>query len=120
MKNSNHLTYIDLFSGAGGVGLGFDRAGYRCVGVVENDLQAGNTYSKNFLPPSTSLFRLGPEQGNIESLNKALLKDGLRENGVHDLDVLLGGPPCQGFSQAGRLLLSAAFGSSGHRVYAKR
>ena len=54
MRKNRTYTFIDLFAGAGGFSLGFTRAGFTCVGVVENDLRASETYKLNF-PQHASL-----------------------------------------------------------------
>ncbi|MCA9465742.1 MAG: DNA (cytosine-5-)-methyltransferase [Nitrospira sp.] len=103
MKENLHPTFLDLFAGAGGFSLGFERAGFRCIGAVENDLQAGKSYCQNFpRDPDGPLFQFGPVHGDVGKLDKAFLESGLIKNGVKDLDLLLGGPPCQGFSRVGR------------------
>ena len=79
------LTFIDLFSGAGGLGLGFRQAGFRSVWAVEVDSDAADTYELNFGHP---VFKGPIEQ--VEYLP------------VH-ADVLIGGPPCQGFSPLGKM-----------------
>jgi DNA (cytosine-5)-methyltransferase 1 len=96
-------TFIDLFAGAGGFSLGFTRAGFECVGVIENDRKASETYKANF--PGHALLplsHLGPIDGNILSLKQDDIKSALRKEGVREVDVLLAGPPCQGFSKIGR------------------
>ncbi len=83
-------TVIDLFSGAGGTGLGFQNAGFRILGAIELDPHAATTYERNLhvpvkrvdireLPPQVFRQELGLEPG--------------------DLDVVVGCPPCQGFSR---------------------
>lgn len=97
-KNPAH-TFIDLFAGAGGFSLGFNRAGFTCVGVVENDLRASETYKLNFPQhDSLPLSRLGPENGDI----LALTRQEIEGAGLPEIDVLLAAPPCQGFSKVGR------------------
>ena len=84
------LSTIDLFCGAGGITQGFHQAGYHCL--YANDLmpEAIDTFRQNH--PTTRA-----ECRPIEDVNAATLR---RSLGLHkgDLDVLVGGPPCQGFS----------------------
>jgi DNA (cytosine-5)-methyltransferase 1 len=84
---------ISLFCGAGGCSLGFEKAGYDVVFATDIDNAAISTYKKNF--PTT--------KAQVADINKIdfdkLLEDlGLK---VGELDFLIGGPPCQGFSTAG-------------------
>lgn len=82
------LRVLDLFCGAGGLTQGFDDAdGYRTVQAVEMDPVAAATYGANFGP---DIVRVGPIHG------------WLRESSVPEVDVVIGGPPCQGFSTLGR------------------
>lgn len=84
------LTAIDLFCGAGGLSEGFRQAGYTVVAGNDIDAAAGKTYEATH--PDAE-FILGPIQDvTVERLCKA---SGLRPG---DLDVLLGGPPCQAYS----------------------
>ena len=84
---------ISLFAGAGGCSLGFKQAGYQVLFATDIDSDAVATYQQNF--PETPC-----EQSDIRELTAPALleKAGLAEG---ELDVLLGGPPCQGFSSAG-------------------
>lgn len=83
---------ISLFCGAGGFCEGTRLAGWRTVAAVESDAQACLTHAANF--PEVALHR-----GDIATF----LADGddaaLRS--VGEIDVVYGGPPCQGFSQIG-------------------
>ncbi|MCE2404590.1 MAG: DNA cytosine methyltransferase [Dehalococcoidia bacterium] len=83
-------TAIDLFAGAGGLSTGFQQAGFDVVAANDSDPYAAATYRLNH--PST-LF-VG---GSIESITEAEFLGG---TGLHrgELDVLVGGPPCQAFS----------------------
>ena len=97
------FTYIDLFAGAGGFSLGFQRAGFKCVGAIEKSIRASETYSLNFPEHVASrLCRLGPELGDILSLRRNSVRTELQKCGIEELDVVVGGPPCQGFSRIGR------------------
>jgi DNA (cytosine-5)-methyltransferase 1 len=103
-KDSMH--FIDLFSGAGGFSLGFTRAGFKCAGAVEKDSCAGRTYIKNFPQHEGSPFsRLGPETGDILTIDQKLIDRAYVSSGLKEIDVLLAGPPCQGFSLVGRAKL---------------
>ena len=74
---------IDLFSGAGGLSLGLSCAGLRVIHAYDNWLPAVETYKARV-------------DKHIERTN---ICDGLS---LPDADVLVGGPPCQGFSSAGQ------------------
>jgi len=88
-------TVIDLFCGAGGLSKGFLDAKYKILAGVDFDDAALKTFEKNHNNAKAlklDLFNLK----NIQVLVKLL-----KQNKV-SLDVLIGGPPCQGFSLAGR------------------
>ena len=84
---------ISLFAGAGGCSLGFQQAGFNVWFATDIDRDAVDSYQRNFpeTPCEAADVRdLGPEA--------LLAKIGLCSG---ELDILLGGPPCQGFSSAG-------------------
>jgi DNA (cytosine-5)-methyltransferase 1 len=78
---------IALFCGAGGLSLGFKRAGFDIVFATDIDADAIQSYTTFF--PSARVQR-----SDIRSLDLSSLPS--------DIDILLGGPPCQGFSSAGQ------------------
>ena len=80
----------DLFAGAGGLSVGFHQQGFRSIFFNEIDPVASETYRANF--PDTAPF-IQP----IEELTAEQIRE---ESGLEDreLDVMVGGPPCQGFS----------------------
>ncbi|MGJ5040654.1 DNA cytosine methyltransferase [Bradyrhizobium sp. HKCCYLRH1062] len=83
---------ISLFCGAGGFCEGARMAGWKVVAAVESDAQACQTHAANF--PEVKLH-----EGDIAGFLKAR---GHREAiGAKPVDVVYGGPPCQGFSQIG-------------------
>ena len=88
-------TVLDLFCGAGGLSCGLEMTGFRVVGGVEADARACQTFLDNH--PRADAFR-GPV--DVRELTARTVWDatGLEPGG---LDVLVGGPPCQGFSMAG-------------------
>lgn len=87
------FTYIDLFSGAGGFSLGFDKAGFKNVFSVDREPEFCETYKFNF--PNHKLI-----QKDITKLTK---KEILNLVNNRKVDVIIGGPPCQGFSIAGNI-----------------
>lgn len=86
-------TAVSLFCGAGGCSLGFKQAGYEILYANDKDSAAIETYKNNF--PDTIC-----SNKDINSLDFNVV---LRDIGISagDLDILIGGPPCQGFSTAG-------------------
>lgn len=85
---------IDLFAGAGGLSLGAARAGFEVAAAVELDPFAVGTHTKNF--PSTA--HVSQDVGALSG-RRLLELAGLRTG---ELQGIIGGPPCQGFSSMGR------------------
>ena len=83
-------TVVDLFCGAGGMSEGFKMAGYRILLGIEKDPSAARTYKAN--NPDTALI-----VGDIQSVADKKI---LEKLGSKKIDVVIGGPPCQGFSMA--------------------
>lgn len=98
-------TYIDVFAGCGGLSLGLHRAGWRGLFAVEKDAFAFQTLSANFLSPG-SLFPFDwPDWlPKAPTTVEDLLRNHKEELALllGKVDMLAGGPPCQGFSSAGR------------------
>ena len=90
---SNQLTYIDLFSGSGGFSLGFDNKGFQNIFSIDIEPSFCETYKYNF--PNHNLIEKDICQLSDEEIK--YLKE------VDDVDVVIGGPPCQGFSLAGNI-----------------
>lgn len=84
---------IDLFAGVGGLSLGAARAGFRVAAAVELDSRAAEWHGRNF-PNSIHLLE------DVASLTGQRLL-GLAGVRSGELDGLIGGPPCQGFSDIG-------------------
>jgi DNA (cytosine-5)-methyltransferase 1 len=94
LEQSDAPTVIDLFSGAGGLSEGFVRAGFRLVSALDRDPVALKTLWLNH----TGLRRQNVRAGDVQD---ARPEDFRRMLGRRRLDVLIGAPPCQGFSRAG-------------------
>lgn len=128
---SENLTYIDLFAGAGGLSEGFIRNGFQPIAHVEMDRDACLTlktrlayhYLKQHKAAEVYIsylkkeitrdefYRAAPSELLNSVINEQISKgnlggifdsvDGLR--GKRDIDVIVGGPPCQAYSAIGRL-----------------
>jgi len=87
---------ISLFSGAGGLDLGVEAAGFRVTAAVEHDTDAALTMEKNFYHLASPVIRRDILQvPTREILQRAGLSQGQRS------DLLVGGPPCTPFSKSG-------------------
>lgn len=87
---------IDLFAGAGGLTWGFYKSGFKIVETIENWLPATLTYNKNF---KTNIIPL--------DITSEQVKNNLKK--YHNkIDLVIGGFPCQGFSLAGKRLVTDA------------
>ena len=86
-------TVIDLFAGAGGLSLGAARAGFKVAAAIENDEYAIETHRRNFPAAKHSDKDIAHLKGD-DLLELANLRKG-------DLTGMIGGPPCQGFSEMG-------------------
>ena len=94
-KQVSKFTVIDLFSGAGGLSKGFLDAGYDVVLGIDFDDSALKTFEKNH--GSAQALKL--DLFNLENIELIVEKFNTKHK---TLDVLVGGPPCQGFSLAGK------------------
>ena len=87
---------IDLFAGCGGLSCGFEKAGFKIVAAVEFDKMIANSYKHNH--KGTKVYA---EDIKIVDQNKYF--------SYRDADVIIGGPPCQGFSMAGARIRKNGF-----------
>lgn len=83
------LSAVDLFCGAGGISLGLQSAGFNVVCAADSSPIAMQTYRQNFSHPSICIDLVGCSAAEI------LRRAGVAEQRV---DLVVGGPPCQGFS----------------------
>ena len=105
--------FIDLFSGCGGLSLGFLQAGYRCLLAVDNDPKSVHCYNLNLKGNSDA----GAVLEDLSSFStKKDVKGFLERHGVDpsSCDVLIGGPPCQSFSVVGQNKIRALMESGGN------
>ncbi|MBY0346573.1 MAG: DNA (cytosine-5-)-methyltransferase, partial [Neisseriaceae bacterium] len=83
------MNCIDLFSGCGGMSLGFSKAGFKVVASIDNWDKAIEVYKANF-SHDCYLHDLSDENGTLKIINK------------YSANIIIGGPPCQDFSSAGK------------------
>lgn len=83
------MRVIDLFSGCGGMSLGFQKAGYEICSAFDHWKPAVNVYKKNFDHPIVEAD-LGSFDGDVSAFT------------LHRPEMIIGGPPCQDFSSAGK------------------
>lgn len=84
---------LDLFCGIGGLTLGLQRAGFTSVGGVDHWEDALATFSANLDVPSL--------RADLKEVELSEIETALKIN-RSDIDVVVGGPPCQGFSTVGK------------------
>ena len=96
-------TFIDLFGAPGGMSRGFQLSKkFRPLGMLDSFADGVETYRKNFpdVPEQNAVLGDASDAGIVKRFEKAT---GL---GPGDIDVIVGGPPCQGFSNVGRVKIS--------------
>ncbi|MFZ4713605.1 MAG: DNA cytosine methyltransferase [Bacteriovoracaceae bacterium] len=95
MTKTKKLNFIDLFSGCGGFSAGLEMAGHKCLLGVDFNKDAIETFKHNH--KHAEVF-----QGDIKKLSKDKLLQLLKGEKIQ---MVVGGPPCQGFSTVGRGLV---------------
>lgn len=92
-KGKRQPVGVDFFSGAGGLSLGFEDAGFKILYALEKDQYAAETYRRN---------RSSDTMVDVVDILNIKPGDILSKLGLDraDLDIIIGGPPCQGFSIA--------------------
>jgi DNA (cytosine-5)-methyltransferase 1 len=99
ITSNNRSEFISLFSGAGGLDLGLERAGWHCLYAADSDSDAVRTLRENQSPGFASSAIL--EQADVRDLTGAeiLGRIGRRKG---EVPLMAGGPPCQSWSSAGK------------------
>ena len=89
---NKELRVLDLFCGCGGLSAGFLDAGYSISHGIDNWKDAIETFKYNHKN----------SEGIVADLGTANIKELIKEHNIKSIDVVIGGPPCQGFSIAGK------------------
>jgi len=97
------LNFIDLFGVPGGMSLGFKLAGMRPVGALDIFESGIETYKENF-PEVKEENVVCADASTNNVIEKFKKKTCLKKR---DVDVIIGGPPCQGFSTIGRIKMAS-------------
>lgn len=84
-------TLVDLFCGCGGFGLGAELAGFHSLAAIDIDRTLQSAYKNNF--PNTKVIN--------SDISKITRKDWEKILGKTEIDGVIGGPPCQGYSRMG-------------------
>ncbi|MFY8003759.1 MAG: DNA cytosine methyltransferase, partial [Chitinophagaceae bacterium] len=103
ISKEHKSTYIDLFAGCGGLSLGLHNAGWKGLFAIEKSPDAFKTLKHNLIDKKKHFgWPTWLPQESIE-IDKAidLYKNELKKL-QGKVDLVAGGPPCQGFSMAGR------------------
>jgi DNA (cytosine-5)-methyltransferase 1 len=101
------LSFVDLFAGCGGISLGFSQAGLAGRFAIERDPMAFETLNANLLQRASSTPFAWPNwlERRAWDIDEVIQQHEAELSGLRgQVDVLAGGPPCQGFSFAGRRL----------------
>ena len=88
--NKKIYNVLDLFCGCGGISEGFRLAGFKIVGGIDFNEYATITFKHNF------------KKSKVHNVDIAKFPDEQIDEEYSDVDVIVGGPPCQGFSSANR------------------
>jgi DNA (cytosine-5)-methyltransferase 1 len=108
------MKYVDLFAGCGGLSLGVEKAGGQLVAAVEKSDMASRTFYHNAVGDMSDMRDWQDYIGQpletqlrkkvlVSELSKVLADENVMASlSAQELDLVVGGPPCQGFSLAGR------------------
>ena len=105
------FSFIDLFGVPGGMSLGFKMAGFKPLAVLDVFEDGLKTFESNF-PEVPQKNIVNADASSRDIVEKFREKTSLKTG---DVDVIIGGPPCQGFSNMGRVKI-AHLVKKGHRI----
>ncbi len=101
ISEGRRLTHIEMFAGAGGLGIGFEQEGFRTVLAADKDRNAARTYRINRPAiPESSIFTIDLAEVGLAEIRERL-GERSRQLNRGEVQVITAGIPCQGFSKAG-------------------
>ncbi|MBR3124652.1 MAG: DNA cytosine methyltransferase [Mogibacterium sp.] len=89
----NKPEVIDLFCGCGGLSLGFKMGGFSIIAGIDNNKAAINTFKNNFKSSKAIC-------ADILEIDERFINEKI--GNIKGVDLIIGGPPCQGFSNANK------------------
>ncbi len=90
MSKKKKYKVLDLFCGCGGISEGYSLAGFEIAGGIDFNENATKTFQHNF------------KKAKVHNIDITTFSNDQIADDYHDVDVIVGGPPCQGFSSANR------------------
>lgn len=112
-RNGSNLRVLDLFSGCGGLSLGFHKSGYSISANIELDKDAASSHAMNFHRDDSKFAQFAEAKDITKITADQLVSDlGLNDNKEMLIDVIIGGPPCQAFTRIGRAKLRETYKDS--------
>jgi DNA (cytosine-5)-methyltransferase 1 len=108
VRKTGQAGCLDLFSGCGGMSLGFYTAGFDLVGAVELDPLAARSHAINFFrdePENIIDLHAQPRDITLEEPEDLIAEFGGTGQPKEAVDIIVGGPPCQAFARVGRAKL---------------
>lgn len=107
IREGNAPRVLDLFSGCGGISLGFHAAGCAIAGAIELDEHAILSHAMNFHGEDSESLEVHSVPRDITQHEPADVLADLRIRGKFDrlIDIIVGGPPCQAYARVGRAKL---------------
>ncbi|BCN38414.1 hypothetical protein ALDI51_17330 [Alicycliphilus denitrificans] len=108
IQKGGEIRYMDMFAGCGGISLGFLTAGFTPVASIEMDPWAAKSHGANFGSRSAGGDKEAhhsPRDAVTETADTVFGDLGLKGATDQQIDVLVGGPPCQAFARVGRAKL---------------
>lgn len=104
------LRVLDLFSGCGGLSLGFQKEGYKIVAGIEIDKEASRSHALNFHKDDPLIEKFSQPRDIRKTTAASFFHEvGLTGDAGNKIDVIIGGPPCQAFTRVGRAKLREVF-----------